>query len=297
MKIINSPSLKKCTTLGIGGIAQKAYVLEHIEDIEKMARGLEQDKLPYILLGGGSNVLIEDGNLDIILIQDKINAKEEIQIIKEDKDFIWINVSSGKYLPLVVHFCVKHGFSGLEGLIGVPGRMGGALAMNAGAFNCQIVDVFESARIFSPNFGMKTYTKEELIFDYRFFSLKEKVDYAFHADMILKLKKSTPEKVKAQSQENFQKKKNSQPVKEKTAGSTFKNPSNIAAGKLLQDVQLKGYRINSVGFSDIHANFLVNYGNATYNDAMELINLAKERVLQNFNVELHTEVKIFRDTP
>ncbi len=295
MQIIEKSSLKQYTSLRIGGIAQKEYLLEDINDVEQVAKFLEKDCLPHFLLGGGSNVLLDDKELDLIIVRDTIGSKEKVQIIKEDENFVYLQCYSGLYLPIFIQFCAKHGFSGLEGLIGVPGRMGGALAMNAGGFGCEIEQVFESASIFSKEFGLKTYNKHELHFAYRTFELLEKVSYFIIADMTLKLKKSTPEKVKESIQINLAKKKASQPISEKTAGSAFKNPSGNYAGKLIEEVGLKNFRINDIGFSQMHANFLVNYNNGTFSNAIEVLEIAKNKVYNETGIALQTEIKIISD--
>ncbi len=292
MKIFDKPIIKQYTTLEIGGIAQREYLLEDVDDIEKIAHILSSEKLPHILLGGGSNVLIEDGELDCILVRDEINAKKAVEIVKEDSENVWLGISSGMYLPVFIHYCVKHGFSGLEGLVGIPGRMGGALAMNAGAYGCEIAQVFESAQIFTPENGLITYTNSDVSFGYRRFELEHTYSYAIHADMCFKMKKFTSEQVQATVKENFEKKKKTQPLGLKTAGCAFKNPEGKSAGKLLDDVGLKGYAQNGVSFSAVHANFLTNHAHGSFEDALKLIRLAKEKVYENFSTELHTEIKV-----
>ncbi len=292
MQIFENSSLKTYTTLGIGGVVPKEYLLENIKDIEIVAHELEKDALAHILLGGGSNVLIDDKKHEKVLIRDLINSKKDIEIMKENDSHIWLKICSGMFLPLFINFCSKHGFSGLEGLSGIPGRMGGALSMNAGAFSTEISDVFEEATIFTPQKGLQVYTKEEVGFSYRHFSLNHEYTYSINADMTFRMQKKQSKEVKQKIEENFLKKKVSQPLSNKTAGCAFKNPKEAAAGKLIEEVGLKGYRKNDVGFSDIHANFLVNYKNATFEEALELINLAKIKVFQHANIQLDTEIKI-----
>ncbi len=295
MQIIDKPLLKKYTTLGLGGTAQKEYILESFDDVEKVACFLNEDKLPHILLGGGSNVLIEDAEINAVLVRDLINSKEAVKVVKEDSEFVWIAVSSGVYLPLFIQFCAKNGFSGLEGLAGIPGRMGGALAMNAGAFGCSVVDVFDSATIFTPEYGIQKYYRNDLEFAYRHFSLKKENSYTINMNMTFKMLKKSSQEVQDTIRANFEKKKSSQPLREKTAGCAFKNPEGYAAGKLIQDVGLKGFKINDMGFSSIHANFLTNFANGRYVDAIELIELAQEKVMKEFNIYLQTEIKIINN--
>ncbi len=292
MKIFDKAHIKQYTTLGIGGIVQKEFLLEEKKDLEALALHLQEIELPFILLGGGSNVLIDDKELNCVLIKDVIDSKKPIEILCEESDSVVLKVSSGYFLPSFIKYCEKQGFSGLEGLAGVPGRMGGALAMNAGAFSCQVEDVFVEADIFSPDFGIKSYAKSDCNFAYRHFSLKDKVQYKIHLDMCLRMKKSTPELVSKTIKENFAKKKASQPLAEKTAGCAFKNPSGAAAGKLIEEVGLKGYRLGDMSFSSLHANFLVNHKDASFQNAIELIELAKEKVYSDFNIVLETEIKI-----
>ncbi len=295
MKILNNSSIAQYTTLKIGGMVAKEYLLETKEDLEEMATLLDKDSLPHLLLGGGSNVLIDDKNLDLVLIRDTIDAKKEIEILEDTKDFVILKVSSGMYLPLFVQYCAKNGYSGLEGLTGIPGRMGGGLAMNIGAFNCQISDVFVEATIFSPNHGFKVYTRDDVEFAYRHFRVLDSLDYAMHADMTFKLLKTSKEAVKARIDECFMKKKASQPLKEKTAGCVFKNPTGDFAGRLLEEAGMKGFRLTNMGFSDIHASFMVNHGNGSYNEALDLLAIAKEKVLDTSGITLEFEIKILSD--
>ncbi len=296
MKITTKPSVKKLTTLNIGGIAQKEYLLEKKEDAEKLSELLYKDCLPFIFIGGGSNILVKDGSLECVLIRDMIGSKAPIEIIEEDEHYSYVLISSGVYLPLFISYCGRLGLSGLEGLTGIPGRMGGAVAMNAGAFSCQISDVFESAMIFSPEFGLKKYEKKDVNFGYRHFSLKEETSFFICTEMTFKMKRSFPDRVEQIIKENFAKKQLSQPLTQKTAGCAFKNPEGHSAGKLIQDAGLKDYRINDMGFNAMHANFLTNYAQGTYSDAMELLDLAKERVHEKFNIVLEREIKVLDTT-
>ncbi len=292
MQTLENTSLKKYATLGIGGTVAKEYILEEVGDIEKVALEVQKDSLPHFIMGGGSNMLLDDRRHDKILIRDRINAKNEVEIVKEDAHSLYLTLPSGMYLPVFLNFCEKNALSGLEGLTGIPGRMGGALAMNAGAFSCEIQAVFESATIFTPEQGLKVYSKNDVNFAYRHFSLRHEYSYLIIADLTVKMKKSSHELVKQCLKDNFTKKKSSQPLNEKTAGCVFKNPIGNSAGKLIDEVGLKGFRKNSAGFSSIHANFLVNYKDATFEDALELIELAKERVYAQFGIRLETEIKI-----
>ncbi len=292
MQIIEKAHIKNYTSLRIGGIVQKEYLLENIEDIEMLAQNLEKDKLAHFLLGGGSNVLIDDKELDLILIHDTIGAKEKIKVIKEDNNFVYLYCQSGLYLPLFLQFCAKHGLSGLEGLTGVPGRMGGALAMNAGAFGQEMQDIFVEAHIFTKEKGLAKYQAEELSFAYRSFKLNHSAEYFIIADMVLKLQKTTPAAVQERININFTKKKASQPIAAKTAGSAFKNPDGHFAGKLLEEAGLKNFRINDMGFSHMHANFLVNHKDGNFENAMEVLQIAKEKVYNQTGVLLEEEIKI-----
>ncbi len=295
MQILQNSHIAQYTSLKIGGTVAKEYLLEERNDLEKLAQFLEEDTLAHILIGGGSNVLIDDKDLNIILVRDMINSKKEVEIIKDSKEYIILKASSGMYLPIFIQYCAKHGFSGLEGLAGIPGRIGGALAMNVGAFGNQIDKVFEEASIFSPNFGLKVYKKEDVHFAYRHFKINNTVDYSINYDLTIKLEKKSAQEVQAKIQENFNHKKLSQPLKEKTAGCAFKNPENNFAGKLLEEANMKGYRLKNMGFSSIHANFMVNYGNGTFSEAIELLELAKEKVFAQSGINLEYEIKILSD--
>ncbi len=295
MQILENSHIAPYTSLKIGGKVAKEYLLEERDDLEKLAKFLEEDRLSHILIGGGSNVLIDDKNLNCILVRDKLETKKDIEIIEDTKDYIVIKAYSGMYLPLFIQYCAKHGFSGLEGLAGIPGRIGGALAMNVGAFGNQVDKVFESAQIFSPNFGLKEYRMEDVNFAYRHFKVKDSVDYSINYSLTVKLEKKSSKEVQEKIEENFKHKKESQPLKEKTAGCAFKNPDKEFAGRLLEEAGLKGYRLKHMAFSDIHANFMVNHGYGTFSEAIELLELAKEKVFAHSNIALEYEIKILSD--
>lgn len=323
LKLEHNISLKNKTTIHLGGIAPYYCKIKSAQDL--LAFMEQEHKLPpHKVLGGGSNVIIADesickelpfGILDID-IADKaeyapLQAKNlpsgslpplvQKKLAQNHKDFVHVRLGAGHKIPALLQQCRKNGWSGLEGLVGIPCRVGGTAAMNAGAYQTEIGDVLFAAELFHKDFGIVRLTKENIVCEYRkthfFLNGKEllngiitKAEFVFPAE--------NAAAVCEKMEKNFQTKKNTQPVQAYTAGCVFKNPCNengekISAGLLLDRAGMKGRKINGMQFSNIHASFMENTGNGTFKDALELINTAKDKVLTLFNIQLEEEVKIW----
>ena len=190
---------------------------------------------------------------------------------------------------------MKHGLSGLEGMAGVPGDVGGAVAGNAGAHGMDMGTVLRSVDVFSPDRGFRTLGREDVRCEYRFFGLRDggKPWFAI-SSIVLALRPAEPEAIRTALRDNIERKLRVQPVRSWSAGCVFKNPpEGTSAGKLLEEAGFRGKRLGGMCFSEIHANFLVNEGKGSADAALELIRSAQSAVWERFGIQLQTEVKLW----
>ena len=277
--------LAKYTTFGIGGPAQCMVYPDNGIELSTLLKYAYKNKIPAIFIGSGSNLLVWDDGFDGFVISLRKTFKE--LSIKPNATII---AQSGVMLGTMVKKAIQSQICGLESLIGVPGTVGGALIMNAGAFHSEISGYFVEAKTMTLQGDIKTYYKQDVQFSYR--------HSTFPADEILieaifKCKKGNPDKILEDRKNASQGRKSTQPLKFRSAGSIFKNPSNkLAAGYLIDEAGLKGTSHGGATISEKHANFIVNSGEATAEDVFSLIKLAKLKVAEKFNINLELEVKL-----
>jgi UDP-N-acetylmuramate dehydrogenase len=241
-------------------------------------------------LGQGSNLLFADGQLELVLIRSGLSS---LQVLREEKQTLLLRAGSGIRLPGLQKLLLKNGLSGLEGLVGVPASLGGAIAMNAGAFDQDISQSLQKVQIWSQEQGLLWLRRQELEFGYRSFQPLGVQGFWLLLQAELLLQKKDKQQVRRLMQTNYARKKATQPLLAKTCGCVFQNPADgPAAGYLLQSCGLKGYSLGGVGFSAQHANFLVHLGGGSSQQALELIQLAKARVKERFGLDLKLEVCI-----
>ena len=276
--------MQKHTTYGIGGPAELFVLPSNKQDLIDIVRLSKEHKQTVTIIGSGSNLLISDHGIKGVVI----SIKHCLRTINIDVDKIY--VECGIMLGKMVKESMKHDLKGLENLIGVPGTLGGALMMNAGAWGGEISENLETVELLNERNEIQVLSKADIDFSYRLSS--------FSKDIILlsatfKLKKSPKEII----QDNFDLaklgRKNTQPLNYRSAGSVFKNPSTEhSAGMLIDQSGLKGFSIGGAKISNKHANFFVNNGNAKADDMLSLIKKAKNTVKEKFNIELNLEVKL-----
>lgn len=287
--VLHKPLLSERTTLGVGGYALAEAVLTRDHDLDDLYPFVEtQGGRPFIL-GYGSNILAGDGELDLVLL--KIANRTKPREIKSTRDKTIIRVGAGTRLPGLLAEMRKAGLSGLENLTGIPGTVGGAVAMNAGSYGLEIGDRIKRIRFWTPGKGLFWQGAHECMFDYRHFSPCFDGPYLVW-EVELFLETGNPEKIRKKMAETFEMKKATQPVAAKSAGSVFKNPEGHSAGKLLDQAGFKGRREGDMAFSEMHANFMVNMGKGNSRQAHALIQAAREAVSDKFGIELETEVVI-----
>ncbi|MCV6599348.1 MAG: UDP-N-acetylmuramate dehydrogenase [Alphaproteobacteria bacterium] len=275
--------LKPISWFKTGGKADFFYTPSSIVDLQEFMKKVSSE-IPVYIIGNLSNVLIRDDGIKGIVIKLK-NEKFKFVDVKEGL----VEVGAG---ALNRNLCLKaceKGQAGLEFLNAIPGTVGGAIKMNAGAYGKEVKDIFISCRIMDMQGNIRVVTADEIYFSYRKSSIK---DEEIILSAIFKTEHSTPEEITNIMLDMAESRKNSQPIRAKTGGSTFKNPESCSAWKLIDEAGLRGHVIGGAKISEQHTNFIVNFDNAKSKDIEDLINLAKEKVLQNSGIELQTEIKI-----
>ncbi|WP_432737960.1 UDP-N-acetylmuramate dehydrogenase [Maridesulfovibrio sp. FT414] len=286
LTLLHKPDMSALTSLGIGG---KARVLAKVRDengLDELARFVESEGPKLLAIGEGSNMLAGDGELDLALIQVERDSRPEATVSGSR-----VRVPADMRLPALLAVLIRNGLSGMEGLAGIPGSVGGSVAMNAGSYGTDMAASVSRVRIWTPGSGLVWKDAAELDWGYRHFSARTD-EFTIIWEAEFELSEAGEEKVRAGVKETFAKKKATQPVLEKTAGCVFKNPEGHSAGRLLDEAGFKGRELGGMAFSEMHANFLVNRGGGTASQALELMAQAKEAVLAKFGVTLKPEVII-----
>jgi len=277
-------SLAELTSLGIGGSTDLLRIKKH-ESIPGLLSLLDSHRVPHRFLGGGSNLLVGDGELPWIVLQ---LASPEPDVVLEGN---FAQVDAAADLGRMVTYCAKHDLGGMEGLIGVPGTVGGALRMNAGAYGMQIGSYVREVKLYrAATRQIEILRGEQISFEYRHTSFAPD-------DMMLAVKLELPSKAYREILQGIricnEKRRSSQPLGQRSAGCIFKNPPGASAGRMIDDLGLKGLSVGDARVSDRHANFFVNAGKASAKDMLALIADVRERVRSAFSVELEHEVVIW----
>ena len=265
--------LKEYTTLHIGGKCKKIFFPKNEEEVKKILAVYQP-----IILGNGSNVLISDEReFETAMILTQMNH------IECHKDMIIAD--AGAKLMDVCLFAYQKGLSGLEFAYGIPGSTGGAILMNAGAYGGEISDVVERVKTIK-----KEYSKEECAFKYRHSIFSDNDECITKA--VFRLKKGDPEMIRMKMKELIAKRIEKQPLDQYSAGSTFKRGSDFYASQLINDCNLKGYRVGDAAVSEKHAGFLINRGHASFHDFLTLIQKVQKIVYEKTSKKLECEIKI-----
>lgn len=271
------------TTFRIGGPAA-AYVCPSGEtELKTVLSFCRREKLPFFILGNGSNLLVSDAGYEGVVI----STTEGLTRLEAEGERIF--ASSGQLLSRTAKRALKEGLTGLEFAAGIPGTIGGALVMNAGAYGSEIKDVLEYARVMTPEGEILTLGPKELKMDYRT-SCIPAMGYTV-LDACFRLKKGKRDEIEAYMNELSLKRREKQPLQYPSAGSTFKRPKGHFAARLIEDAGLKGFTVGGAQVSQKHSGFVINRGDATAADVMELCRQIRERVKTQFDVELEMEVK------
>ncbi|BCB95863.1 UDP-N-acetylenolpyruvoylglucosamine reductase [Dissulfurispira thermophila] len=278
------------TSLKIGGPADIA-LFPNESSISELIKTLTKEGIPYIVIGGGTNILIKDSGIGgAVIFTSRINGiTQNTEYRTQDADTECIFVQSGCLLQKVINLCIEHGLSGMEGLAGIPGSVGGAIAGNAGSFGYEIKDVIKSVNLVMPDGSIKNLSSSDIGFQYRSSNI---TSGAIILSTILCLRRDEPFKIKKRFVEFINEKKSRQPVSKLSAGCVFKNPKDIAAGKLIADAGCKGMRFGDIEVSTMHANFFINRGKGTADDFLKLMDIVSKKVKDKFGIVLEPEIKV-----
>lgn len=272
--------LKTLTTFGIGGEADYYIEVRTIEAMQEALRLCSDHKLPFLILGKGSNILFDDRGFAGVVIANRIDFIEQI------KPAYW-KVGAGYSFSLLGTQTARQGYTGLEFASGIPGSVGGAVFMNAGANGSETAATVASVDFVHSDGTLVTLTKEELVFEYRFSSFQHMAGAIVAAEFQLKPAAGSREKQLS----IIQYRKETQPYNAKSAGCVFRNPPSNVAGRLIDECGLKGLSIGGAEVSTVHGNFVINAGGATAADVKILIQEIRRRVKQATGVELESEIR------
>lgn len=280
--VLPKEPLSRHTTFKTGGAAKALVYVCDEEKLKAVIKLCKDEKEPFFILGNGSNLLVSDEGFDGIAI--KLSGDFLKTSVEGDR----LIAGAGVILSKVCMLARDNSLEGLEFAFGIPGTVGGAMVMNAGAYGGEMKNVVESVRMLEADGTVRDYLNSELAFDYRDSILKHKDLIALRT--VFKLERGNKTEIAAKMDELLGRRREKQPLEFPSAGSTFKRPEGYFAGKLIEDAGLKGLRVGGASVSVKHSGFIVNDQKATSKDIDELINLVRSKVRDEFNVTLEPEV-------
>ena len=281
--LLEQESMAQHTTFKTGGPADWFLMPKSAEQLKEAIALLRQEKIPYYILGNGSNLLVGDKGYRGAVIQ-LYSRMQSVEVAGEE-----IHVQCGALLSAIAAEAAEASLEGFAFASGIPGTFGGAVVMNAGAYGGEMKDVLVSVDVLTKELEILTLPAEALELSYRH-SIVPEEEYIVLGG-VLRLKKGDKEKIKEEMAELAKQRREKQPLQYPSAGSTFKRPEGYFAGKLISDAGLKGCTVGGAQVSEKHAGFLVNIGGATTQDILDLIRICQDTVWQQFGVKLETEVK------
>lgn len=281
--IILDAEMKNYVHFRVGGPADILLIPENKEQVIRTIEICKEKNIPFYVVGNGSNLLVKDGGIKGVVI--KLNEVKNINVYEDI-----VEAECGAMLKDVSNKALKSSLTGFEFACGIPGTVGGAVFMNAGAYNGEIANVIDSAEVIDNEGKILTLSKDELELGYRSSVVMKKGYIVLSAKF--KLQNGDEKAIKEVVDDLTCKRESKQPLEYPSAGSTFKRPEGYFAGKLIQDAGLKGYSIGGAAVSEKHSGFVINKNGATAKDILDLIAYIQSEVKRQFNVELHPEVRI-----
>jgi len=277
-------NIKKYNTYRLDVICKYIVFVRNINELIDLLRYLKENNIKYLILGNGSNIIFKDNYYDGVIIKlDKLN---DIKINNNE-----VYVEAGYSLMKLSRDVLEYNLSGLEFAAGIPGLVGASISMNAGAYNKDMASFVKEVQVINSNYELIVMKNDELEFEYRDSFLKKNKDYIC-VSAVLVLEEGNKEESIELINKRKQRRMESQPLEYPSAGSVFRNPEGMFAGELIENCGLKGYNINGAEVSVKHANFIVNKGNCTGKDIIDLIELIKKKVKEKYNVDLILEQEI-----
>ncbi|MGE6631296.1 UDP-N-acetylmuramate dehydrogenase [Bacillus sp. NPDC077027] len=284
-KVLANEPLANHTTMKIGGPADILVIPRDIAAVKAVMDIVKNHHLNWTVIGRGSNLLVLDKGIRGVVL--KLGAGLDHLTIDGEE----LTVGGGYSVVRLATSISKKGLSGLEFAAGIPGSIGGAVYMNAGAHGSDMSRILVKARILFEDGTIDWLTKDEMNFSYRT-SILQKERPGVVLEAVFKLEQDDREKITKKMQQNKNYRKETQPYNHPCAGSIFRNPLPEYAGQLVEKANLKGYQIGGAKISDMHGNFIVNAGGATAHDVIELIQFIQKKIKEDYDVEMHTEVEI-----
>jgi len=280
-KVIENVLLKNYTTYKVGGKAICIVKPNDEEGLIKLLKYLKENKIKHKILGNGSNVIFNDSGYNGVII--KLDCFNNLKIINNK-----ITVGAGYMLNKLALRVSRLGFTGMEFAAGIPGTVGGAIYMNAGAYKSDMGYIVDSVKVLTPDYKIKTLKNKDLDFHYRTSFLQKNKDYiCLEVDIVLN--KGNSHEIMELIEERKKRRLETQPLEYPSAGSVFRNPDGDFAGRLIEEVGYRGKSIGDAKVSDKHANFIINNGTATGEDVKKLINEIKDKIKEKYNIELKVE--------
>ena len=284
--ILFDEPMSKHTTFKVGGPAECYIKIDDIQDLRHILRFAKQNEIPITILGNGSNVLVLDGGIKGIVLNIRFNKIEMMNLDKK----IFANVGAGVKISVFGHLLLKNAITGLEELSGIPGTIGGAVRMNAGAHGKEFKDIVSTVTCMDYDGNIHQFENEDMHFEYRRTMLKDKPYIVLEVHM--EFQKGEEKDIKQKMEEYATYRKEKQPIEYPSAGSTFKRGTDFITAKLIDEAGLKGYSIGGAEVSSKHAGFIINKGNATAKDILELIEYVKHKVEEKFDKKIELEIEI-----
>lgn len=278
-EVYENADLKKYTTYKVGGKADYLVLPYDIEALVKLLKYLDHNNIKHKVIGNGSNLIFLGDYNGVLIKLDKLN---NIEINDE-----YIKAGAGASLICLALKCSKLGLTGMEFATGIPGTVGGAVYMNAGAYNESMSDIIESVKVLDDNYNIKELTNHDLMFNYRDSLLQHKKYICL--EVSIKLNKGDIDSILELIEKRKQKRIETQPLEYPSAGSVFRNPEGESAWKLVEGIGYKGKSIGGAKVSEKHANFIINAGNADGKDIKKLIDEIKKEVKIKYNIDLKAE--------
>ncbi|MEG1705500.1 MAG: UDP-N-acetylmuramate dehydrogenase [Clostridia bacterium] len=283
-KIKYNEPMNKHTTMKVGGNADILILPTNIDEVISVIKYVKENNIPFKVLGNGSNTVVSDKGIEGVVMKLTSNLSD---VIIEDK---YITAVCGTMMPYLSVIAKQNLLSGFEFACGIPGTIGGGIKMNAGAYDSQISDVIVSCKYLDENLDIIEIENKDMNFGYRHSIFIENPNFVI-LEAKFKLNKDSLENIESKMSENKLSRIAKQPLEYPSVGSIFRRPVGYFAGKLISDCNLKGVTIGGMQVSEKHAGFIVNKGNGTCQDLLDLIKLIQKTVYENFKVEMKTEVE------
>lgn len=285
MKRLENVDMRQYTSFKAGGSAKEMAIVESVEELQAVLQEIHRENKKWLMLGNGSNTLISDKGFDGLVVK----LGEGFAGVEVEEDGLVCGTAA--LMSVVAKAALRESMTGFEPLSGIPGSLGGAVFMNAGAYDGEMKDVVEYVDIVTKDGSEVRRVKgEDMDFSYRHSILEETGDVA--VSVKLKMPKGEQEAIAAKMQELMKRRNEKQPVQYPSAGSFFKRPTGYFAGKLVQDAGLKGLTVGGAQVSELHSGFVINIGGATATDIIDLMHLVQNTVYDKFGVKLEPEVRI-----